>query len=95
MRSPVSLDKAPPPAAVRFGLRLRKSLRRAGDRLFPPEILAWELATSTFILQVVGSLIEVGVIDRLGTADATVTELAAELELDADTLERVLRMAAD
>ena len=94
-RGPVSLDKTPPPAVVRIGLRVRRALRAAGDRLLPPEVLAWETATSTFVLQVVGSLVEVGAIDRLGRGEASAPGLAAELDLDADTLERVLRMAVD
>lgn len=90
MRPPITLDKVPPRAAVRFGLRLRRALRRAGDRLVPPEVLAWEMATSTFVLQVVRTLIEVGAIDRLGRGEATPAELATDLELDADALERVI-----
>jgi hypothetical protein len=95
MPSPISLERTPPPAAVRFGLRLRRLLRGAGDRLLPPEVLAWERLMAIATTRVIGALVEVGAIDALGERSASAAELAAELSLDADTLERTLRLAAD
>ena len=95
MPSPISLDRAPPPAAVRIGLRLRRLLRRAGDRLLPPEVLAWERLMAFATTRVIGALVEVGAIEALGVGPATAAKLAGDLDLDADTLERTLRLAAD
>ncbi len=95
MPSPISLDRAPPPAAVRIGLRLRRLLRRAGDRLLPPEVLAWERLMAFATTRVIGALVEVGAIEALGNGPATAAKLAGDLDLDADTLERTLRLAAD
>ncbi len=93
--APISLEKTPPPAAVRIGMRIRRALHRAGDRLLPPEVLAWEKVTSLQTTSVIAALVEVGAIDSLGRRAAGPTEVAAELDLDADTLGRVLRQGAD
>lgn len=95
MRSPISLDKTPPPAAVGFALRLRRLLQRAGDRLLPPEGLAWEKVTALQTTSVIAALVEVGAFDALGRGPASAAALAAELDLHADTLERVMRQAVD
>lgn len=92
--SPIRLDRTPPPAAVNGVLWLRRLLRRAGDRILPPEVLAWERTMGIATARAIGALVEVGAIDTLGRAPATAEALAAELDLHADTLERVLRMAA-
>jgi hypothetical protein len=94
-RSPIGLDKAPPPAAVRIGLLIRRALHRAGDRLMPPEVLAWEKVTALQTTLVIGALVEVGAIDSLGRRAAGPDQIAAELDHDADTLGRVLRQGAD
>jgi len=95
MPAPISLDKTPPPAAVRIGLRFRRLLRRAGDRLLPPEVLAWERLMAFATTRVIGALVEVGAIEALGAGPATAAKLGGDLDLDADTLERTLRLAAD
>ena len=91
----ISLDKTPPSAAVRVGLAVRRALHRAGDRLLPPEVIAWEKVTAAGTTRVIGALVEVGAIDSLGRRPAGSAAIASELGLDADTLERVLRMAAE
>ena len=93
-RGAIKLDAAPPRRAVQAGLKLRRGLQRAADRLVPPEVLAYEQAISFFRTRVLGALVELGVIDALAGGSRTAAELATELELDADTLHRVLRMAA-
>jgi hypothetical protein len=92
--TPISLDKTPPAAAVRIAMGVRRALHRAGDRLLPPEVLAWEKVTSMQTTNVIGALVEVGAIDSLGRRPAGSAELAAELDLDADTLGRVMRQGA-
>lgn len=94
MASPITLDNAPPNAALRFGLALRNRLHRMGDWLVPPEVLAYEHAISFFRTRVAGALAELGVIDEIGEGKRTAAELAAKLELDEDTLHRTLRLAA-
>lgn len=91
----IRLDRAPPPAAVRIGLKLRRVLRRAGDWLLPPEFLAWEKVTAMISTRTIGALVETGTIDSLERRPARPDQLAAELSLDAGTLERVLRMGAE
>jgi hypothetical protein len=93
--SPISLDRTPPPAAVRIGLRFGRLLRRAGDRILPPEVLAWERLMAFATTRVVGALVEVGAIEALGERPRTATELAEQLGLDADTLERALRLGGE
>lgn len=94
-RSPISLERAPPPAVVRAGLRLRRLLRRAGDLILPPEVLAWELTMGMARTWVISALVEVGAIAALGRAPATAEALAADLDLDADMLERALRLGRE
>jgi hypothetical protein len=94
MASPINLDKAPPRAAVRAGMALRRRLRRMSDWLVPPEVLAYELAISFFATRIAGALTDLGVIDALGEDKRTAADLAEELDLDADTLHRTLRLAA-
>jgi len=93
-RSPINLDAAPPRRAVQVGLAVRRGLRRSADRLVPAEVLAYEQAISFFRTRVLGAIVELGVVDALNGGSRTAVDLATELELDADTLHRVLRMAA-
>jgi hypothetical protein len=94
MPSPIKLEKAPPRPVVRVGLAIRRLLHRAGDALIPPEVRAYELATSFFATRVAGALCELGVIDAVGERSRTAADLARELDLDEDTLHRTLRLAA-
>ncbi|MEZ5074323.1 MAG: methyltransferase [Solirubrobacterales bacterium] len=92
--SPISFDRPPPTPAVQAVLGVRRLLRWAGDRVLPPELLAWERTMGIATARAVGALVEVGAIEALGRAPATADAVAAELDLDADTLERVLRLGA-
>ncbi len=91
---PIDLDAAPPRAVVRAGLALHRRLRAAADALLPSQILAYEETTAFFRTRVAGALVELGVIERLDAGPASSSELAAELELDEETLHRVMRFAA-
>ena len=93
-RGPIDLEKAPPRAAVRLGLRARRGLRRAADALVPAEVIAYEESISFFRTRVAGALVELGVIDAIGDGSRTAGDLAAELGLHPDTLHRTLRLAA-
>jgi hypothetical protein len=93
MRSPITLDKAPPQRAMRAAFALRRRLQRMADALVPPEVLAYENAIAYFRTRVAGALVELGVIDALGDGKRTSEELAAQLDLDADTLHRTLRLS--
>ncbi len=79
---------------MRAGLAARRALRRAADRLVPPEVLAYEGSISFFRTRVLGAIVELGVIDALDGGPRTAAEVAGELDLDADALHRVLRLAA-
>jgi len=92
--SPISFDRPPPTPAVQAVLGVRRLLRWVGDRVLPPELLAWERTMGIATARAVGALVEVGAIEALGRAPATADAVAAELDLDADTLERVLRLGA-
>ncbi|MGZ8667282.1 MAG: methyltransferase family protein, partial [Solirubrobacterales bacterium] len=94
MGSPINLEQAPPGAVVRFGMGLRRLLHRAGDRLVPAEVRAYELSISFFVTRVAGALADLGVIDAVGEGRRTAAELASELGLDENTLHRTLRLAA-
>jgi len=80
---------------IRAGLWIRRVLQRAGDGLMPPEGLAWEKVTALQTTSVIAALVEVGAFDALEAGPASAGALAAELDLHADTLERVMRQAAD
>jgi hypothetical protein len=94
MGSPINLEQAPPRAALRFGLAMRRLLHSAGDWLVPAEVRAYEHAISFFATRVAGALAEVGVLDAIGEGKRSAADLAAELGLDEDTLHRTLRLAA-
>ena len=70
-------------------------MHRAGDRILPPEVLAWERVTALATTRIIGALVEVGAIESLGRRAATAATVAAELGLDADALERSLRLAGE
>ena len=93
-RTPINLDAAPPRGAVRVALKLRGVLQRAADAMVPPEVSAYEEAISFFRTRVAGALVELGVIDAIGDGERSAADLAAELDLHADTLHRTLRLAA-
>ncbi len=81
MPSPIGLEKAPPRAVLRFGLALRRLLHRAGEALVPPEVRAYELSTSFFVTRVAGALVELGVIDALGSERRSADPLVAGVDM--------------
>lgn len=94
MWSPVSIDKVIPQRALRATLALRERLLQMADALVPAELVAYERATAFFATRVAAALVELGVLDAIGDGERTASELAAELDLDADNLHRTLRLAA-
>lgn len=93
-RGLIDLQKAPPRAAVKAALRLRRALQSAADKLVPAEVAAYETSISFFRTRVAGTLVELGVIDAVGDGKRGAVDLAEELGLHADTLHRTLRLAA-
>jgi hypothetical protein len=79
---------------VRAVLRLRRALEWAAESLAPGEIVAWETAIAFFRTRTAAALAETGAIDALAARPRDAVELAAELGLHADTLHRVMRLAA-
>lgn len=69
-------------------------LERAAGAILPSEVAAWRLSTSFFTTRLLGAAVECGVFDALDAGPATAADLAARLQLDADTLHRVLRALA-
>lgn len=84
----------PPPPVVDAALALRRLLLRAADGLLPPWAAVWERTMGIERTHVIGTLAELGVPDALAGGRATAAELAARLDVDADTLHRLLRVAA-
>lgn len=86
--------RPPPRAAARAVLALRDALLRTADRLVPAELAVYFQATGFGRTRVLGVMVELGIADALGDGALTAGELAARLELDADTVHRLLRAAA-
>lgn len=97
-RSVVSEELAapslPPAVVVRRVFALRSWLGRAADRMFPPTVLAAEAMFAPMEVKLVGVTCELGVPEALDTGPRSAGDLATELGLDADALERVLRYLA-
>ena len=87
-------DFAPPRAAVQAVLGVRNALHRAGDRLLPPEFVAFLVSTDFMYSRALGTFAELGIADELAGGPKTAAEIAARLDLDADALHRVLRLLA-
>jgi hypothetical protein len=90
----IRLERAPPRTAVRAVLAFRSALERAAEALAPGEIVAWETAIAFFRTRTAVALVDTGVIDALTDRPRDAADLAAELDLHADTLHRALRLAA-
>ena len=87
---------SPPPArAVDAALALRRLLLRAADSLLPPWAAVFDKTMGIGRTQVIGAFASLGVADVLASEGRmTAPELAARLEVDADALHRLLRVAA-
>jgi hypothetical protein len=86
-------DGPPPPAAVRAVLAARAGAQRVADRVGPSDLAAFELSFSFAFSRLLGTFAELGIADHLDRP-RTAQDLAAELDLDADALHRVLRALA-
>jgi DNA-binding transcriptional ArsR family regulator len=67
---------------------------RAADRIVPGEVALYDQSLAFSRTRMLGALAEHGVADALGEGPATAERLAERLDLDADTLHRVLRALA-
>jgi hypothetical protein len=60
----------------------------------PASLLLWQITTGHFLSRCLHVVAELGVADRLGDAPASAASIATALGLDADALERMLRLLA-
>lgn len=60
----------------------------------PPSLLLWQITTGHFLSRCLHVVAELGVADRLGDAPASAESIATALGLNADALERMLRLLA-
>lgn len=81
----------PPAFAVRAALALRRSLRRAADRLVPPQLALFEHVAGLGKTHAIRVAVRLALADRLEDGPRTAGELAAEAGVDADALHRLLR----
>ena len=84
----------PPPPVVDAALALRRLLLRAADSLLPPWAAVWDRTMGVARTEIIGVLASLGVADELSGGPLTAAELAARLNVDADALHRVMRVAA-
>src|SRR4051812_44336699 len=84
----------PPPRVVDASLAARRVLLRAADALLPPWAAVFDRTMGIARTMVIGTIAELGVPDLLAEGPATAAQLAARLDVNADTLHRVLRVAA-
>jgi hypothetical protein len=89
------VPKPPPPLAIDVGLALRRGLLRAADALMPANAVVWQRTMGIARTQVIGVLAELGVADALAGGKLTAAQLAPRVGADADTLHRLMRVAAD
>jgi hypothetical protein len=94
MATTASSPRIPPTPVVKRAFSLRNRLRRAADRMLPPQALAAERMFAAAEVKLLGVACELSVPDALAGGRADAPELAKRLELDADALERVLRYLA-
>lgn len=87
-------DRPPPRAAVSVVLALRRNLLALADRLYPAQFALFDKTIGVGRTHVLGTLAELGVADLLAQRAQTAEELAPQLNVDADTLHRVLRASA-
>jgi hypothetical protein len=88
------MPRVPPPPVVDAAVALRRVLLRAADSLLPPSAAVWDRTMGIARTQIIGVIAELGVPDLLDGGRLTAAELAGRLDVDADTLHRVLRAAA-
>jgi hypothetical protein len=82
--------RPPPRRAVRAVIATREAARRAASRIGPDDLALFELSFSFVHSRLLGTFAELGLADHLDRP-RTAQDLAAQLDLDADALHRVLR----
>jgi DNA-binding transcriptional ArsR family regulator len=87
-------NRPPPRAAVSGIMATRRALLALADRLLPAHFALFDKTIGLGRTHVLGTLAELRVADVLAERPQTAEELAARLDLHADTLHRVLRAAA-
>lgn len=88
------LPSAPPGVVVRGLLWLRHALRSVHDAVSPGELWVFDRVIESVLFDVLLALVRTGVIDALDAGPRSAAELAAELGLNADALQRTLRCCA-
>jgi hypothetical protein len=73
---------------------VRRLLLRSADAILPPWAVAFDRTMGIARTQLVGTMAELGVPDALQQDRATAAQLAEMLDVDADALHRMLRVAA-
>jgi hypothetical protein len=87
-------DRPPPRAVVSAVTGARRALLALADRLIPAEFALFDKSIGIGRTHVLGTLAELGVADLLAQRPQTAAELASQLNVDADTLHRVMRASA-
>jgi O-methyltransferase domain len=84
----------PPPPVVDAALAVRRVLLWAADAVLPAWAPVFDRTMGIARTQIVGTIAELGVPDLLAQGPATAADLAKRLNVDADALHRVLRVAS-
>lgn len=84
----------PPPLVIDLAFGARRALLRAADALLPPGVALFMHTLGIARTQVVAAMADLGVADALGGKRLTAAQLAPAVGADADSLHRLLRMAA-
>ena len=87
-------DRPPPRIAVNGVLAARRALLALADRLIPAHFALFDKTIGVGRTHAIGTIAELGVADLLAQRPQTAEEMAAQLDVDADALHRVLRAGA-
>jgi hypothetical protein len=87
-------DRPPPRIAVNGVLAARRALLALADRLVPAHFALFDKTIGVGRTHAIGTIAELGVADLLAQRPQTAEEMAAQLNVDADALHRVLRAGA-
>lgn len=84
-----------PPQLQQAGLVLRSWSRKITSRPFPADMILFELSMGFAVSAMIAAVVRHGIADALGDESATAAKLATDLDVDADTVHRMLRALAD
>jgi len=84
----------PPTIVAAAVLATRRGLRRAADRLLPPELALFDLSIGVGTTHALGAFARLRIADALHDGPLTADDLAPRVGADADALHRLLRAAA-